>query len=95
MGEKNFSTVVHWRSKSFVLLCSWRFVSSPPFRHSAVVVCKIEAGSPLSESFDEDHDMFFREPKNEFIRSKQFNQKSNPAKEAQEIPLQGSRLGIV
>ena len=55
----------------------------------------VEEGSPLSESFDADRDMFFQVPKNEFIRSEQFDQIINPTKEPQEIPPRGPRLGII
>ncbi|PUU79857.1 hypothetical protein B9Z19DRAFT_1124564 [Tuber borchii] len=55
----------------------------------------VEEDSPLSEGFDAEHDMFFQVPKNQLIRSEQFDQIINPTKEPQEIPPRGSRLGII
>ena len=54
-----------------------------------------EEGSPSSRYFGVDDDIFFRVPKNKFIRSNQFDQIINPGRESLQILARGARLGIM
>ncbi|PUU82950.1 hypothetical protein B9Z19DRAFT_1190011 [Tuber borchii] len=54
-----------------------------------------EEGSPSSEHFSADDDIFFQVSKNELIESKQFDQIINITKEPPLIPSRGQRLGII
>ena len=63
---------------------------SPARRHPPV-----EGGGPSSRYFGTDDDIFFRVPKNKFIRSNQFDQIINPGRESVQIPSRGARLGIM
>jgi len=53
-----------------------------------------EGSRPSPGSFGEDDDIFFQMPKDTFIRSEQFNQVINPAKESRPIQSR-ARLAIM
>ncbi|PUU79855.1 hypothetical protein B9Z19DRAFT_1080740 [Tuber borchii] len=55
----------------------------------------VEEGGPSSRRFGANDDIFFRVPKNKFIRSNQFDQIINPGRESPQIPSRGARLGII
>ncbi|PUU79853.1 hypothetical protein B9Z19DRAFT_1063928 [Tuber borchii] len=54
----------------------------------------VEEGGPSSRRFGADDDIFFRVPKNKFIRSNQFDQIINPGRESPQIPSRGARLEV-
>ena len=67
----------------------------PDYLKSANWYLPVEEGGPPSGRFAQDDDLIFRVSKDNLLKSKQFDQIINPAKEPRLLESRGPRLGVM